>query len=164
MFVEPEVRESADYAEFWARLNRGEFTQAEYKRIGKNGKEVWIKGSYNPILDLNGRPYKVINMLRTLPKRYKAEGKSAECLAYSRIRRTPLSSRIWMELSWPPMALSSVSMVGRARNSSADRSKSSSPTIGTTRPTSCFVAAGPAKKFATWRECASHVTVANFPR
>jgi methyl-accepting chemotaxis protein len=60
MFVAPEERESAEYADFWARLNRGEFMQGEYKRIGKFGREVWIQGSYNPILDLNGRPTKVV--------------------------------------------------------------------------------------------------------
>ncbi|MGI9518738.1 MAG: methyl-accepting chemotaxis protein, partial [Pirellulaceae bacterium] len=60
MFVDPESRNSDEYADFWARLNRGEFTQAEYRRIGKGGREVWIQGSYNPILDLDGRPCKVI--------------------------------------------------------------------------------------------------------
>ena len=41
-------------------LNRGEYQAAEYKRIGKGGKEVWIQASYNPILDLNGKPFKVV--------------------------------------------------------------------------------------------------------
>src|SRR6202012_4885247 len=48
------------YREFWATLNRGEYQAAEYKRIGKGGKEVWIPASYNPILDLNGKPFKVV--------------------------------------------------------------------------------------------------------
>ena len=60
MFVEPGYRESSDYREFWAKLNRGEYEAAEYKRIGKGGKEVWIQASYNPILDLNGKPFKVV--------------------------------------------------------------------------------------------------------
>src|SRR6202163_3037529 len=60
MFVEPAMRESAAYREFWAKLNRGEFQSAEYRRIGKGGKEVWIQASYNPIRDLNGNPYKVV--------------------------------------------------------------------------------------------------------
>jgi methyl-accepting chemotaxis protein len=60
MFVEPSFRDSADYRQFWERLNRGEFQAAQYKRIGKGGKEVWIEASYNPILDLNGKPYKVV--------------------------------------------------------------------------------------------------------
>ena len=60
MFVEPAERDSAEYREFWAKLNRGEYQAAEYKRVGKGGKEVWIQASYNPILDLNNRPYKVV--------------------------------------------------------------------------------------------------------
>ena len=60
MFVEPAERDSAEYREFWAKLNRGEYQAAEYKRVGKGGKEVWIQASYNPILDLNGKPYKVV--------------------------------------------------------------------------------------------------------
>jgi methyl-accepting chemotaxis protein len=60
LFVEPSERDSADYREFWASLNRGQYQAAEYKRIGKNGKEVYIQASYNPILDLNGKPFKVV--------------------------------------------------------------------------------------------------------
>ena len=60
MFVEPAMRESAAYREFWAKLNRGEYQAAEYKRIGKGGKEVWIQASYNPMLDRNGKVYRVI--------------------------------------------------------------------------------------------------------
>jgi methyl-accepting chemotaxis protein len=50
-FVEPAMRDSAEYREFWAKLNRGEYSAAEYKRVGKGGKEIWILASYNPILD-----------------------------------------------------------------------------------------------------------------
>jgi methyl-accepting chemotaxis protein len=60
MFVEPAERAGAGYAEFWANLNRGQYQAAEYKRIGKNGREIWIQASYNPILDLNGKPFKVV--------------------------------------------------------------------------------------------------------
>ncbi|QFI77171.1 methyl-accepting chemotaxis protein [Bradyrhizobium betae] len=63
MFVEPAVRDSAAYREFWAALNRGEYQAAEYRRIGKGGKEVYIQASYNPILDLNGKPFKVVKYL-----------------------------------------------------------------------------------------------------
>src|SRR5277367_106509 len=60
MFVEASERDGAEYREFWAKLNRGEYQAAEYKRVGKGGKEVWIQASYNPILDLNNKPYKVV--------------------------------------------------------------------------------------------------------
>jgi methyl-accepting chemotaxis protein len=60
MFVEPGERGSPAYQAFWEDLNRGEFQTGEYRRIGKGGREVWIQASYNPILDLNGKPRKVV--------------------------------------------------------------------------------------------------------
>ncbi|MGB9236903.1 MAG: PAS domain S-box protein [Terriglobales bacterium] len=60
MFVDEAYRQSAAYQENWARLNRGEYVADEFKRIGKGGKEVWIQASYNPILDLNGKPARVV--------------------------------------------------------------------------------------------------------
>ena len=60
MFVEESFRNSVEYRQFWEALNRGEYQAGEYKRIGKGGKEVWIQASYNPILDLNGNPFKVV--------------------------------------------------------------------------------------------------------
>ncbi|MEY9180303.1 methyl-accepting chemotaxis protein [Bradyrhizobium sp. USDA 326] len=60
MFVDPSERDGVAYREFWAALNRGQYQAAEYKRIGKGGKEVYIQASYNPILDLNGKPFKVV--------------------------------------------------------------------------------------------------------
>ena len=81
LFVEPAYRESSAYREFWASLNRGEFQAAEFKRIAKNGKEVWIQASYNPILDLNGKPFKVVkvatDVTQQVIRRLKSETVSA---------------------------------------------------------------------------------------
>jgi methyl-accepting chemotaxis protein len=60
MFVAPSESGSAAYREFWDSLNRGQYQAAEYKRLGKGGREIWIQASYNPILDLNGKPFKVV--------------------------------------------------------------------------------------------------------
>ena len=60
LFVGPAERDSAAYREFWAKLNRGEFQAAQYKRFGKGGKEIWIQASYNPILDAGGKPVGVV--------------------------------------------------------------------------------------------------------
>jgi methyl-accepting chemotaxis protein len=60
MFVEPKYRESADYRDFWAKLGRGEYDAGQYLRIGKGGREVWLQASYNPIVDAQQRPLKVI--------------------------------------------------------------------------------------------------------
>ena len=68
MFVEQATRDSAAYREFWARLNRGENQSAEYKRIGKGGKEVWILASYNPVLDEKGKPFRVVKFATDVTK------------------------------------------------------------------------------------------------
>jgi methyl-accepting chemotaxis protein len=78
MFVEPEVRESDEYKQFWSKLNRGEYTRAEFKRIGKGGNEVWIQGSYNPIFDLNGKPCKVVKYATDVTKRVQLERAATE--------------------------------------------------------------------------------------
>jgi methyl-accepting chemotaxis protein len=60
MFVEPGYRDSAEYREFWASLARGEAKRAQFKRVGKGGREVWIEATYNPVLGRNGKPFKVV--------------------------------------------------------------------------------------------------------
>ncbi|MDP3141489.1 MAG: PAS domain-containing protein, partial [Methylotenera sp.] len=59
-FVEPEHKTSAEYKEFWEKLNRGESITGEFQHVGKNGKEIWLQASYNPILCAAGKPYKVV--------------------------------------------------------------------------------------------------------
>jgi methyl-accepting chemotaxis protein len=60
MFVDPTYRQSAEYKLFWERLGRGQYDAGQYLRLGKNGKKIWIQASYNPILDANGVPFKVV--------------------------------------------------------------------------------------------------------
>ncbi len=60
LFVEPAFAASAEYTLFWENLRSGQYQTAEYKRLGKGGKEVWIQASYNPVLDFNGKPCKVV--------------------------------------------------------------------------------------------------------
>jgi len=71
IFCEPEYRNSTDYKNFWKKLNSGEFDSGQYKRIGKNNKEIWIRASYNPILGLDGKPYKVVKYATDITKRKK---------------------------------------------------------------------------------------------
>ena len=60
MFVEPGYSESEEYRQFWQRLREGKFDTAQYQRIGKGGREVWIQASYSPLFAADGRPYKVV--------------------------------------------------------------------------------------------------------
>jgi methyl-accepting chemotaxis protein len=83
MFVEPTYANGEEYRNFWRTLNEGKFQTAEYPRIGKNGKQVWIRASYNPILDLNGKPYKVVKYAVdiTLQKRMEEEARQTDLRA-----------------------------------------------------------------------------------
>ncbi|MET0506102.1 MAG: methyl-accepting chemotaxis protein [Luteibacter sp.] len=60
MFVDPAEASSPGYATFWARLREGRHDAALYRRLGRDGRVVWIQATYNPILDFNGVPMKVI--------------------------------------------------------------------------------------------------------
>jgi methyl-accepting chemotaxis protein len=68
MFAEPAYANSAEYEAFWQRLGRGEYQSGEFKRIGKDGRVVWIQASYNPILDMNGKPFKVVKFAADVTK------------------------------------------------------------------------------------------------
>ena len=59
LFVTPAHRDSMEYKLFWEKLRRGEFDAGIYQRIGKGGRTVWIQASYYPLLDANGRAYKI---------------------------------------------------------------------------------------------------------
>jgi methyl-accepting chemotaxis protein len=72
LFVEEAERRGVAYRDFWAALNRGEYQAGEYRRVGKGGKEVWIQASYNPILDLNGKPFKVVKYATDVTAQAKA--------------------------------------------------------------------------------------------
>ena len=80
MFVEESFRASVEYRQFWEALNRGEYQAAEYKRIGKGGKEVWIQASYNPILDLNGEPFKVVKYATDVTEQKRQEKQLREVM------------------------------------------------------------------------------------
>jgi len=60
IFVEEETRTSNEYQQFWGDLNRGQSNVSEFKRVAKDGREVWIQASYNPMFGANGQPYKVV--------------------------------------------------------------------------------------------------------
>jgi len=88
MFVESAYRSSPEYRAFWDKLGRGEFDAGQYKRIAKGGREIWIQGSYNPISDEMGRPFKVVKYATDITA---AKLKSATTKASSRrsARRRP---------------------------------------------------------------------------
>lgn len=60
MFVDAATANSAEYQRFWSDLRAGKYQAAEFRRVGKGGREVWIQASYNPIYDTSGRAFKVV--------------------------------------------------------------------------------------------------------
>lgn len=60
IFVSEASRKSQEYEQFWEKLSKGQFESAEFKRISKSGKEIWIQATYNPIFDGNGNPCKIV--------------------------------------------------------------------------------------------------------
>jgi methyl-accepting chemotaxis protein len=75
MFCDTVYARSPEYLAFWERLSRGEFNAGEFRRVGRNGEDIWIQASYNPIFDLDGRPLKVVKFATdvTPAKRLNAE-------------------------------------------------------------------------------------------
>ncbi len=60
LFVQEKEQKSTEYTMFWNKLRVGEYVSGEFERVGKGGKRVWIKGSYNPIKDMSGKVYKIV--------------------------------------------------------------------------------------------------------
>ncbi len=92
MFVDPAYANSPEYQEFWAKLKSGEFVAAEFKRIGKGGREVWIQASYNPIFDLNKQVTKVVKFATDVTGRVEAVNQIAAGL--SQLAEGDLEQRI----------------------------------------------------------------------
>ncbi|WP_394746883.1 response regulator [Spongiimicrobium salis] len=62
MFVGSNYSRSQEYKEFWEELKNGDFKQGEFERRDKDGKAVWIQGSYNPIFAPCGKAYKILKV------------------------------------------------------------------------------------------------------
>ncbi len=88
MFCEPAYVASAEYREFWASLGRGQFDSREYKRIAKDGSEIWIQASYNPVMR-GGKPYKIVKFATDITARkQKSAEDSGKLEAISRVQAT----------------------------------------------------------------------------
>ena len=100
MFCSPSYANTSEYAQFWERLRAGEYVAAEFQRFGKGGREIWIQASYNPILDAQGRPVKVIKFATDITERKRAEGIIAELTnSLAKMAEGDLSGRIDTEFT-----------------------------------------------------------------
>src|ERR1700744_5924947 len=94
MFVDTSESSGTGYRDFWAKLSRGEYQAAEFRRLAKGGREIWIEASYNPVLGRDGKPYKVVKFAIDVTKRkaeiadlegqVAASGKSQAVISFTR--------------------------------------------------------------------------------
>ncbi len=84
-FCEPQEFNSAEYQNFWRRLNNGEFVAGRFKRVDSHGRTVWLEASYNPVLDANEKLYKVVKFATVITDQVNQEQAVAEAanIAYS---------------------------------------------------------------------------------
>lgn len=62
MFVDPEYKRSIEYRRFWEDLEKGVTQEGQFKRVGRDGKEVWIQAAYTPVKNSEGKVIKVIKI------------------------------------------------------------------------------------------------------
>jgi methyl-accepting chemotaxis protein len=68
MFCDPAYTVSPEYRNFWSNLARGEFQAGLFRRVTSEGKDLWIQATYNPVFDLNNKPYKVVKYATDVTK------------------------------------------------------------------------------------------------
>ena len=90
IFLKDLAENEDEYKRFWERLRCGEYESSEYVRIRKDKKEVWIQASYNPIFDMNGKPYKIVKFANDITERKEAELKIVEFAEQAEIRNAEL--------------------------------------------------------------------------
>ena len=96
MFCDPAYAASPAYAELWAGLSKGVFKSGEFRRMHKNGAEIWLQASYNPILDADGRPWKVAKFATDIT--HEVEARSLAMLEMS----TPVTE-VWEDILMLPI-------------------------------------------------------------
>ncbi|KMO42813.1 histidine kinase [Methylobacterium variabile] len=69
MFLGAEAAASPEYTAFWDKLRGGAYCADEFLRFGKNGTRVWLEATYNPVLDANGKPVKVVKLAADITKK-----------------------------------------------------------------------------------------------
>ena len=104
LFCEPGHAESQEYAEFWQKLGRGEYDAGEFKRIGKDGSEIWLQASYNPIFDASGKPFMIVKFASDISE--DVQKRSLALLEMS----TPVT-KIWDGVLFAPIVALSIPSV-----------------------------------------------------
>jgi PAS domain S-box-containing protein len=62
IFCTEEYSKSDEYKEFWSKLKNGDFVSSQFNRVKKDGEEIWLQATYNPILDNDGQVIRVMKI------------------------------------------------------------------------------------------------------
>jgi methyl-accepting chemotaxis protein len=81
MFVDPDQRDTPEYRAFWEKLRRGEVQSAQYRRMARNGRPLWVQATYYPVKDALGRPFKVVKYTNDITEQMTAQADSVGQLA-----------------------------------------------------------------------------------
>lgn len=94
-FCLPEEYNSAEYQNFWRRLNAGEYVADRFKRVDSHGRTVWLEASYNPVADANNKLYKVVKFATVITDQVNQEQAVTEAanIAYSTSQQTDQSAQ-----------------------------------------------------------------------
>jgi len=79
-FCQPSYASSKSYSDMWARLARGDFVSGRFPRIARDGREVWLEASYNPVLGADGRVVKVVKVASDITDKVRAESEATALL------------------------------------------------------------------------------------
>jgi len=94
LFCLNEDSHSEGYRQFWARLNKGEFMSDRFRRVTKQGRQVWLRATYNPLYDASGRVYGVVKFASDITaqvERRDSEAAAAQ-LAHDIAKETDVSA------------------------------------------------------------------------
>jgi PAS domain S-box-containing protein len=62
IFVEDDIVGTQAYSDFWKSLSEGIFFSGEITRKKKDGSLIYLQATYNPIIGIDGKPYRVLKI------------------------------------------------------------------------------------------------------
>ena len=75
-FCTPAYARSAEYRQLWTRLRAGEFVSDTFLRVARDGQQVWLEASYNPVKDEAGNVTRIVKYAMDVTKKVQAESES----------------------------------------------------------------------------------------
>lgn len=83
IFCTPDHAQSEEYTRFWGKLATGAFDAGAYGRLTRNGREIWLQATYNPVFDADGAPRKVVKIATDITRQIHEEREARHRLADS---------------------------------------------------------------------------------